>query len=86
MQAMLVENLNIVKGGKCSRYGRSTALHGSLHAMLNQQHLGCYSGGTTFTLLSAASRVGGWVAILINPRNAKLGLGTSLIYLFIFLG
>jgi hypothetical protein len=21
--------------------------------------------------------VGGWVAILINPRNAKLGLGTA---------
>ncbi len=36
---MLVENLNIVKGGKFSRYGRSTALVGSLHAMLNQQHL-----------------------------------------------
>jgi hypothetical protein len=49
--------------------------------MLNQQHLGYYSGDTTFTLLSAASRVGGWVAILINPRNAKLGPGTHLIYL-----
>lgn len=58
----------------------------SLHAMLNQQHLGYYSGGTTFTLWKAASRVGSWVAILINPRNAKLGLETPLIYLFIFLG
>jgi hypothetical protein len=63
---MLVEDLNIVKGGKCSRYGRSTALVGSLHAMLNQQHLGYYSGGTTFNLLSAASRVGGWVGGYIN--------------------
>jgi len=58
---MLVENLTIVKGRNCSRYGRSTALVSSLHAMLNQQHLGYYSsGGTTFTLSSAvASRVGG---------------------------
>jgi len=59
---------------------------GSLHAMLNLQHLGYYFGGTTFTLLRVAFRVGGWVAILINPRNAKLGLETPLIYLFIFLG